>query len=47
MVKEMSEPQSTVQLIAYLIAFIPSMYFLYMILRAVYYHFTGNDEDIL
>jgi hypothetical protein len=46
-VNDMSETQSAVQVAAYLIMMIPSVYFLYMILKAVYIHFTTNDEDIL
>jgi hypothetical protein len=43
----MSETQSAVQVASYLIMMIPSIYFLYAVLKAVYYYFTVNDEDIL
>jgi hypothetical protein len=43
----MSESTSTIQVISYLIAIIPSMYFLYRILKEVYYSITHDDEDIL
>lgn len=43
----MSESISTVQLAAYLLRFIPGVYFLYKIVKEVYYHFNSDDKDIL
>jgi hypothetical protein len=46
-VKEMSQSVSTVQIFAYLIAIIPSVYFLYRIVREVIYYINRDDSDIL
>jgi hypothetical protein len=46
-VKEMSESVSTVQVFAYLVAIIPSVYFLYRIVREVIYYIKRDDSDIL
>jgi hypothetical protein len=46
-VKEMSESVSTVQVFAYLVAIIPSVYFLYRIVRELIYYFNRDDSDIL
>ena len=43
----MSESISTVRLFAYLVAIIPSVYFLYRIVREVIYYFNRDDSDIL
>ncbi len=43
----MSESISTVQVFAYLVALIPSVYFLYRIVREVIYYFNRDDSDIL
>jgi hypothetical protein len=43
----MSESVSTVQVFAYLIAIIPSVYFLYRIVREVIYYIKRDDSDIL
>jgi len=43
----MSESTSTIQVISYIVAIVPSIYFLYRILKEVYYSLTHDDEDIL
>ncbi len=44
----MSESTSAIQIFSYVVSIIPSAYFLYKILKEVYYHFTKpSDEDIL
>ena len=43
----MSESVSTVQVFAYLVAIIPSVYFLYRIVRELIYYFNRDDSDIL
>ncbi|MCW4049987.1 MAG: hypothetical protein NWE89_09660 [Candidatus Bathyarchaeota archaeon] len=43
----MSESTSAAQIVVYLVGMLPSMYFLFMLLRAVYFSLTKNDEDIL
>jgi len=43
----MSESVSTVQVFAYLVAIIPSVYFLYRIVRELIYYFKRDDSDIL
>jgi len=43
----MSESISTVQVFAYLVAIIPSGYFLYRIVREVIYYIKRDDSDIL
>ena len=43
----MSESVSTVQVFAYLVAIIPSVYFLYRIVREVIYYLNRDDSDIL
>ena len=43
----MSESVSTVQVFAYLVAIIPSIYFLYRIVREVIYYINRDDSDIL
>jgi hypothetical protein len=43
----MSESVSTVQVFAYLVAIIPSVYFLYRIVREVIYYIKRDDSDIL
>jgi hypothetical protein len=43
----MSQSVSTVQIFAYLIAIIPSVYFLYRIVREVIYYINRDDSDIL
>jgi hypothetical protein len=46
-VKEMSESVNTVQIFAYLVAIIPSVYFLYKIVREIIYYINRDDSDIL
>ncbi len=46
-VKTMSESVSTMQIFAYLVAIIPSVYFLYRIVREVIYYINRDDSDIL
>ena len=43
----MSETVNTMQVLSYLVAIIPSVYFLYRIVREVIYYFKRDDEDIL
>jgi hypothetical protein len=43
----MSESVSTVQVFAYLVAIIPSVYFLYRIVRELIYYINRDDSDIL
>ncbi len=43
----MSESVGTVYLFAYLVAVIPSVYFLYRIVREVIYYINRDDSDIL
>ncbi len=43
----MSESVSTIQVFAYLVAIIPSVYFLYRIVREVIYYIKRDDSDIL
>jgi len=43
----MSESVSTVQVFAYLVAIIPSVYFLYRIVRELIYYIKRDDSDIL
>ncbi len=43
----MSQSVSTVQIFAYLVALIPSVYFLYRIVREVIYYIKRDDSDIL
>jgi len=43
----MSESISTVQVFAYLVAMIPSVYFLYRIVRELIYYINRDDSDIL
>ncbi len=43
----MSESISTVQVFAYMVALIPSVYFLYRIVREIIYYFSRDDSDIL
>jgi hypothetical protein len=35
------------QIVAYVVTLIPSLYFLYMILRAAYYYLNRDDSDVL
>ena len=43
----MSEHVSTVQLIAYVVGIIPSIYFAYRLLVELYHYITKKDEDFL
>jgi hypothetical protein len=43
----MSESQSIITVLAYVIGLIPGMYFAYRLLREVFYYFKHDDEDIL
>lgn len=43
----MSESASAIQVASYLVAIIPSVYFLYRIVREVIYYFNRDDDDIL
>jgi len=43
----MSEQVSTVQLIAYVVGIIPSIYFAYRLLVELYHYITKKDEDFL
>ncbi|MCK4399685.1 hypothetical protein KAV46_01765 [Candidatus Bathyarchaeota archaeon] len=45
--KEMSESVGTMQIFAYMVAMIPSVYFLYRIVREVIYYINRDDSDIL
>jgi hypothetical protein len=38
---------SAIQLVAYFVTIVPSLYFLYMVLRAAYYDLKRDDSDIL
>jgi hypothetical protein len=44
---KMSESLNTIKVLSYIVAIVPSIYFLYRILKEVYYSLTHNDEDIL
>jgi len=46
-VKEMSESVGTMQIFAYMVAIIPSVYFLYRIVREVIYYINRDDSDIV
>ncbi len=35
------------QIVAYIVTIIPSMYFLYRILREAYYYLNRDDSDVL
>jgi len=43
----MIESVGIVQIFAYLVAMIPSVYFLYRIVREVIYYFNRDDSDII
>ncbi|MFH1179791.1 MAG: hypothetical protein V1710_05480 [Candidatus Bathyarchaeota archaeon] len=43
----MSEQASTVQLIAYLVGMVPSVYFAYRLLVELYHILKKKDEDFL
>ena len=43
----MSESVSAIQVASYIVAIIPSVYFLYRIVREVIYYLKRNDDDIL
>ena len=43
----MSESVTVVQVFTYLVALIPSVYFLYRIVREAIYYFNRDDSDIL
>ena len=43
----MSESISAIQVASYIVAIIPSIYFLYKIVREAIYYFKHDDEDIL
>ena len=43
----MSEQVSTVQLIAYVVGIIPSIYFAYRLLVELYHYLTKKDDDFL
>ncbi|MFW6109650.1 MAG: hypothetical protein ACOC6N_04285 [archaeon] len=43
----MSEQVSTIELIAYLIGMIPSVYFAYRLLVELYHYLTKKDDDFL
>lgn len=43
----MSEQVSTVQLIAYIVGIIPSIYFAYRLLVELYHYLTKKDDDFL
>ena len=38
---------SSIELVAYFVAIIPSLYFLYKILSAAYYSIRQDDSDVL
>ena len=38
---------SAIQWVAYVIAIIPSLYFLYRVLSAAYYYLNRDDSDVL
>jgi hypothetical protein len=38
---------SSIQWVAYFIAIVPSIYFLYRVLSAAYYYINRDDRDIL
>ncbi len=43
----MSESTSTLEIVAYLVGIIPSIYFAYKLLVEAYYYLTKKDEDFL
>ncbi|MCW4012368.1 MAG: hypothetical protein NWF07_05165 [Candidatus Bathyarchaeota archaeon] len=43
----MSEQISTLELIAYVIGIIPSVYFAYRLLVELYYYLTKKEDDFL
>ena len=43
----MSEQVSTLELVAYIIGMIPSVYFAYRLLVELYHYLTKKDEDFL
>ncbi len=43
----MSEQVSTIELIAYLVGMIPSVYFAYRLLVELYHYLTKKDDDFL
>ncbi len=43
----MSEQVSTIELIAYLVGMIPSVYFAYRLVVELYHYLTKKDDDFL
>jgi len=43
----MSEQASTLQLVAYVVGMIPSIYFAYRLLVEVYHYLTKKEDDFL
>lgn len=43
----LSEQVTTLELIAYLVGIIPSVYFAYRLLVELYYHLKKKDDDFL
>ncbi len=43
----MSEQASTLQIVAYVVGMIPSVYFAYRLLVEAYHYFTKKDDDFL
>ncbi len=43
----MSEQVTTIQLVAYIVGLIPSVYFAYKLLVELYHYLTKKDEDFL
>ncbi len=43
----MSESGSSIQIIAFIVGMIPSVYFAYMVVKGIYYTLTrGKDEEL-
>ena len=43
----MSEQASTLQIVAYVVGMIPSVYFAYRLLLEAYHYLTKKDDDFL
>ena len=43
----MSEQASTLQIVAYIVGMIPSVYFAYRLLVEAYHYLTKKDDDFL
>ena len=43
----MSEQASTLQIVAYIVGMIPSVYFAYKLLREAYHYLTKKEDDFL